>query len=443
MNHKRITQFNQQRKLEASQESGILQRAAVRSVSQSEVQSTDDQEVQPFSDSAFSKDFSRVPISTTKPQQIMAKLMIGPVGDKYEQEADRVAAQVVQRINTPASVQSGEDETVQREEMETKDNEARLMRSTILQDSSNDGGMAATPDIEASINQARGSGQPLANNIREPMEQAFGTDFSRVKVHTDTQSDQLNQSIQARAFTTGQDLFFRQGEYNPGSRGGQELIAHELTHVVQQNSSPVQQLAAKEVSTKNTQWSHKLTSHSEVIQRVKINGEEKSNFMIATQVSKDFYNNNNFDEIRTALNDSTTKDFKNNEEIFSYLKTEKKIMPQEENVISSKPAVTSSTGSATSVHSSILKEVGQVLINGNQVIVYGRGSRYKEHIKPKKALEYLKQQQTDIKEGSNNILKIGEGITKGYSKYGNIIYEYKESEKKLYYWHAHDEGVMG
>ncbi|MHC5750143.1 eCIS core domain-containing protein [Nostoc sp. JL23] len=67
--------------------------------------------------------------------------------------------------------------------------------------------------------------------MREPMEQAFGADFSGVKVHTNGQSDQLNRSIQARAFTTGQDVFFREGEYNPGSQGGQEL----LTHVVQQN----------------------------------------------------------------------------------------------------------------------------------------------------------------------------------------------------------------
>jgi hypothetical protein len=68
------------------------------------------------------------------------------------------------------------------------------------------------------------------------MEKAFGgVDFSQVKVHNDAVSDQLNQSIQARAFTTGQDVFFRGGEYNPGSRGGQELLAHELTHVVQQS----------------------------------------------------------------------------------------------------------------------------------------------------------------------------------------------------------------
>ncbi len=101
------------------------------------------------------------------------------------------------------------------------------------------GGMTAASDLEASINQARGGGQPLADNIQEPMEQAFGADFSGVKVHTDAKSDQLNQSIQARAFTTGPDVFFRQGEYNPGSKSGQELLAHELTHVVQQNGTQV------------------------------------------------------------------------------------------------------------------------------------------------------------------------------------------------------------
>ncbi|MHC5739310.1 eCIS core domain-containing protein [Nostoc sp.] len=238
MTSKRIAQTNQQQKSDKPQESGILQRAAVRPVSDAGIQSTDDQEEVALSNSAFSKDFSRVPISTTKPQPIMAKLTIGAVGDKYEQEADRVAAQVVQRINAP--VRSGEDETVQREEMETKDNEARLMRSPIIQRKSSDGGIAATPNLEASINRARSGGQPIANNIRQPMEKAFGTDFSGVKIHTDAQSDKLNRSIQARAFTTRQNVFFRQGEYNPGSRGGQELLAHELTHVVQQNGSAVQ-----------------------------------------------------------------------------------------------------------------------------------------------------------------------------------------------------------
>ncbi|NJL86358.1 MAG: DUF4157 domain-containing protein [Leptolyngbyaceae cyanobacterium SM1_1_3] len=102
------------------------------------------------------------------------------------------------------------------------------------------GGMSADTDLEASIESSRGQGQPLDKGVRGSMEQSFGADFSGVRVHTDAQSDQLNQSIQARAFTTGQDVFFRQGAYNPGDRGGQELLAHELTHVVQQNGSTVQ-----------------------------------------------------------------------------------------------------------------------------------------------------------------------------------------------------------
>ncbi len=127
---------------------------------------------------------------------------------------------------------------IQREEMLEFEEELQMKPMVQLQPSTS--GMTATPDLEASIQQARGSGKSLADSIRQPMEQAFGADFSGVKVHTDARSDQLNQSIQARAFTTGQDVFFRSGEYNPGSRGGQELMAHELTHVVQQSGGAVQ-----------------------------------------------------------------------------------------------------------------------------------------------------------------------------------------------------------
>ncbi|AFZ25543.1 hypothetical protein Cylst_3393 [Cylindrospermum stagnale PCC 7417] len=123
------------------------------------------------------------------------------------------------------------EKTIQRQ---TPEEEEPVQAKSMVQRVSSEGGTAATPDVEESIQQAKGSGQPLAENVREPMEKAFGADFSGVKIHTDSKSDQLNQSIQARAFTTGQDLFFRSGEYNPGSKGGQELIAHELTHVVQQ-----------------------------------------------------------------------------------------------------------------------------------------------------------------------------------------------------------------
>jgi hypothetical protein len=220
-------------------------------------------EIQPLHQ-PVTHDISRIPLRS------QAKLSISQPGDIYEQEADSVAQQVMQRMAQPVNRQSiqrealPEDEEelqmkplansitplVQREEM-PEDEEELQMKPMVQRQA--EAGMAAAPDLEASINQARGGGVAIADNIREPMEQAFGADFSGVKVHTDGQSDLLNRSIQARAFTTGQDVFFRSGEYNPGSRGGQELLAHELTHVVQQNGGQVQAKGENASITQTTQ----------------------------------------------------------------------------------------------------------------------------------------------------------------------------------------------
>ncbi|TAF03408.1 MAG: DUF4157 domain-containing protein [Nostocales cyanobacterium] len=127
----------------------------------------------------------------------------------------------------------------QRQQMPEEEEEPVQMKS-MVQRLPGTGGIAATSDLETSIKQSRGGGQPLADDIKQPMEQAFGADFGSVRVHTDGNSDNSNKSIQARAFTTGQDIFFRQGEYSPGSSTGKELLAHELTHVIQQNGNSVQ-----------------------------------------------------------------------------------------------------------------------------------------------------------------------------------------------------------
>lgn len=91
------------------------------------------------------------------------------------------------------------------------------------------------PAIEAAIQRVRGQGQSLDPMTRTRMDTAFGADFGAVRVHTDAHADALNRTLQARAFTTGHDIFFRSGEYNPATSSGRELLAHELTHVVQQS----------------------------------------------------------------------------------------------------------------------------------------------------------------------------------------------------------------
>jgi hypothetical protein len=89
------------------------------------------------------------------------------------------------------------------------------------------------------INRARGGGQPLESVLQEQMGASMGYDFSAVRVHTSPESDDLNRQLSARAFTTDQDIFVRQGDYAPHSSSGRELIAHELSHVVQQNTGRV------------------------------------------------------------------------------------------------------------------------------------------------------------------------------------------------------------
>ncbi|MFN6571258.1 DUF4157 domain-containing protein [Dendronalium sp. ChiSLP03b] len=236
----------------------------------------------------------------TEQPLVQTKLTIGAAGDKYEQEADRTARQVVQRMNAPASQQPEVSEkmqpakpeakeiykkpqisTIQRQEIpeleKEEDEPVQLQSETgivqrtcskcdkeqqpgqqenklaqmqpLVQRQSADKEMADTPDLETSIQKAQGRGQPLSENIRGQMEQAFGADFSGVRIHTGSQSDQLNKSIQARAFTTGQDIFLRSGEYAPTSKQGQELLAHELTHVVQQNGDAVQSQGASAAKT--------------------------------------------------------------------------------------------------------------------------------------------------------------------------------------------------
>jgi hypothetical protein len=109
----------------------------------------------------------------------------------------------------------------------------------LLQRQGGEEGFTLDEETAGRINQARGSGQALDSSIQKQMGESMGHDFSGVRVHTSAEAHDLNQQLSAKAFTTGQDIFFRQGSYDPGSSGGQELIAHELTHVVQQSSGLV------------------------------------------------------------------------------------------------------------------------------------------------------------------------------------------------------------
>jgi hypothetical protein len=114
----------------------------------------------------------------------------------------------------------------------------RAVVQRLLAQRSGDGAVALDDDVAARIDQARSDGHPLDSEVQDQMGAALEHDFEGVRVHTSPESDALNRQLGARAFATGQDVFFRQDAYDPHSMDGKELIAHELTHVVQQGAGP-------------------------------------------------------------------------------------------------------------------------------------------------------------------------------------------------------------
>ena len=150
---------------------------------------------------------------------IQAKLTVNQPGDIYEQEADRMAAQVM------AMPQSG---SIQRE-IDPKKEKEKIQMMPSLQRAS-DGNLEAGGNLEGRLNSSKGGGSPLPDDVRSFMEPRFGADFSQVRVHTGSESVQMNRDLNAQAFTHRQDVYFGAGK----APAKDALTAHELTHVVQQ-----------------------------------------------------------------------------------------------------------------------------------------------------------------------------------------------------------------
>ena len=174
---------------------------------------------------------------TAKTQRLglQTKLTVNEPGDIYEQEADRVADQI---MAAPTHANVG------------------IAPLQIQRFSGQAHGQ--TDAAPASVGKALASpGRPLESALRQDMEQRFGYDFSRVRVHTDAAAEQSARDVNAHAYTLGHNIVFAAGRFAPGTTEGRRLIAHELTHVVQQSATgngPVSGLIQRQptLPTENT-----------------------------------------------------------------------------------------------------------------------------------------------------------------------------------------------
>jgi Domain of unknown function (DUF4157) len=186
---------------------------------------------------------------------IQPKLAISQPGDAYEQEADRVADQVIRMPTSPSAVTdqaSVQRQTLAEEEVaqmgtvtaaitpcsqHAPEEDDEIQTKALVQRAPSDPLVSFEPGADFESRLSTSSGSPLPASTRAFMEPRFGADFSGVLLHTDGEAAQLNRAVSAQAFTHGQDIYLGEGTNNLESSTGKQLLAHELTHTMQQGAA--------------------------------------------------------------------------------------------------------------------------------------------------------------------------------------------------------------
>ena len=212
--------------------------------------------------------------------RVLAKLEVGPPGDAFEREADAVADAVVSGWDAsparPAAAARREAPAARRVQRqmcslpdaqiplsaEDADEESRVSSEEPTQSVPPEGeeepirmqrapGAAAAPGHAGpSLPALAGSaGRPLPEGARRDMQVRMGADFASVRIHTDRPAAEMNQALGARAVAYGRDIYFNDGEFDPASSGGRRLLAHELTHTLQQNGHLLRRLTITGLGT--------------------------------------------------------------------------------------------------------------------------------------------------------------------------------------------------
>lgn len=187
-------------------------------------------ESRPTATARFAHDFSQVPVYAKVPVKTQTKLTVHTPGDVYEQEADRVADHVMRMPDPQLQRVCACGGRCPKCQAEQRDQEHKVLQTERVGEG--DAEATGAPPIVHDV--VGSAGCPLDSDTRKFMESRFAHDFSHVRVHTDARAAESAESVLASVYTVGHDMVFGEGQYAPGTTEGRRLLAHELTHVLQQ-----------------------------------------------------------------------------------------------------------------------------------------------------------------------------------------------------------------
>ncbi|MCG8306787.1 MAG: DUF4157 domain-containing protein [Cytophagales bacterium] len=190
-------------------------------------------------------------IQQRRAQESISPLVQEQPGEEIEQVQNREFSEQtngeIGRISRSVDLQTQEEDVREKEDDETEDDapENDIIQPNARSEAPEDPRVRSVSgrlqhshgSIESQLDRSKGHGSPLPKEARSQMESGFGRDFSGVKIHTDSQAVQMNRTLGAQAFTHGNDIYFNEGKFDTASDEGQHLLAHELTHTIQQGAS--------------------------------------------------------------------------------------------------------------------------------------------------------------------------------------------------------------
>lgn len=178
--------------------------------------------------------------SSNKQPFVQPRLTVNRPNDPYEREADAMADSIMNLPmpgHIPLFAPTPAAPSVQRKCAQCEGKERKEEEGTVMREAESSSSAPVTTSLAAGLSNTKGRGASLPGNTRQFMESAFSVDFSKVRVHADGAAADMSRDIHAKAFTHGSDIYFNNGQYNPHTLQGRHLLAHELTHVVQQGGS--------------------------------------------------------------------------------------------------------------------------------------------------------------------------------------------------------------